>query len=64
MRAIVNIATWIEDDLGPNVDQDILDNFSLLKNRVGRLENMMNALLELSHVRTKMELFEVSIPNW
>jgi light-regulated signal transduction histidine kinase (bacteriophytochrome) len=31
MRAIVNIATWIEDDLGPNVDQDILDNFSLLK---------------------------------
>ncbi|MEZ7500106.1 HAMP domain-containing sensor histidine kinase [Flavobacterium sp. Arc3] len=64
MRAIVNIATWIEDDLGANVDQDILDNFSLLKNRVGRLENMMNALLELSHVnRTKMELFEVSIPK-
>lgn len=64
MRAIVNIATWIEDDLGPNVDQDILDNFNLLKNRVGRLENMMNALLELSHAnRTKMELFEVSIPK-
>jgi hypothetical protein len=53
MRAIVNNATWIEDDLGPDVDQDILDNFSLLKNRVGRLENMMNALLELSHVEPK-----------
>jgi hypothetical protein len=26
MRAIVKQATWIEDDLGPNVDQDILDN--------------------------------------
>lgn len=64
MRAIVNIATWIEDDLGTNVDQDILDNFSLLKNRVGRLENMMNALLEISRIKTaKMELYEVNIPK-
>lgn len=64
MRAIINIATWIEDDLGSNVDQDILDNFGLLKNRVVRLENMMNALLEVSRVnRTKMELYEVSIPK-
>jgi light-regulated signal transduction histidine kinase (bacteriophytochrome) len=31
MRAIVNIATWIEDDLGTDVDKDILDNFNLLK---------------------------------
>jgi signal transduction histidine kinase len=64
MRAIVNIATWIEDDLGTEVNKDILDNFNLLKNRVGRLENMMNALLELSHVnKRKMDLFEVSIPK-
>lgn len=64
MRAIVNIATWIEDDLGSNADQDILDNFRLLKNRVERLENMMNALLEVSRVsRTKMELYEVNIPK-
>lgn len=64
MRAIINITTWIEDDLGTNVDQDILDNFSLLKNRVGRLENMMNALLEISRLKTaKMELYEVNIPK-
>lgn len=64
MRAIVNIATWIEDDLGSNADQDILDNFRLLKNRVERLENMMNALLEVSRVsKTKMELYEVNIPK-
>jgi signal transduction histidine kinase len=64
MRAIVNIATWIEDDLGTDVDKNILDNFNLLKNRVGRLENMMNALVELSHVNSiKMDLFEVSIPK-
>lgn len=64
MRAIANIATWIEDDLGSNANVDILNNFSLLKNRVGRLENMLNALLELSRVnRTKMEMYEVNIPN-
>lgn len=50
MRAISNITNWIEEDLGDNVDKGILDNFSLLKNRVGRLEKMMNALLELSRV--------------
>lgn len=64
LRAIVNITTWIEDDLGDNVDKEIFNNFNLLKNRVERLENMMNALLELSHVnRTKMDVFEVAIPK-
>jgi signal transduction histidine kinase len=63
MRAISNITTWIEDDLGPDADVDILSNFTLLKNRVGRLENMLNALLELSRVnRTEMELYEVNFP--
>ena len=64
MRAISNITTWIEDDLGSDADKDILDNFRLLKNRVERLEKMMNALLELSRVnRTEMELYEVNIPK-
>ena len=64
MRAIANIATWIEDDLGPDINIDILNNFSLLKNRVARLENMLNALLELSRInRTEMEEYEVNIPK-
>jgi signal transduction histidine kinase len=64
MRAISNITTWIEEDLGSNADKDILDNFRLLKNRVERLEKMMNALLELSRVhRSEMELYEVNIPK-
>jgi hypothetical protein len=33
----------VEEDLGTDVDNGILDNFNLLKNRVGRLENMINA---------------------
>lgn len=64
LRAISNITTWIEDDLGSNANKDILDNFSLLKNRVERLENMVNALVELSRVNTsEMELYEVNIPK-
>ena len=64
MRAISNITTWIEDDLGSTADKDILDNFKLLKNRVVRLENMMNALLEFSRVdKSEMELYEINIPK-
>jgi signal transduction histidine kinase len=64
MRAISNLTTWIEEDLGSNADKDILDNFGLLKNRVERLEKMMNALLELSRVNSnEMELYNVNIPK-
>ncbi|MFV5689401.1 sensor histidine kinase [Flavobacterium sp. ZT3R25] len=64
MRAISNLTTWIEEDLGTNVDNAILDNFRLLKNRVERLEKMMNALLELSRINSsEMELYEVNIPK-
>ena len=64
MRAISNITTWIEEDLGSDVNQDVLTNLGLLKNRVSRLENMMNALLELSRVeRTELEFYELNIPK-
>jgi len=64
MRAISNIATWIEDDLDPSVGGDIISNFNLLKNRVGRLESMMNGLLELSRVnRVELEFYEINIPK-
>jgi signal transduction histidine kinase len=64
LRAIINLTTWIEEDLGTDVDKDVLDNINLLKNRVERLDNMINALVELSRVdRTEMNLFEVDIPK-
>jgi signal transduction histidine kinase len=64
MRAISNIAAWIEEDLGTDLNKGIQDNFSLLKNRVVRLENMMNALLDLSRVdRYEMGVYEINIPK-
>ena len=64
LRAISNLTTWIEEDLGNNASEDVLNNFKLLKNRVSRLEGMMNALLEVSRVNTiEMELYEVNLPK-
>ena len=64
MRAISNIANWIEEDLGEITNQDVKTNLNLLKNRVNRLENMMNGLLELSRVeRMDLEFYEVNIPK-
>lgn len=62
MRAISNITTWIEEDLGAVENQEVVANLSLLKNRVNRMENMMNGLLELSRVdRVELEFYEVNI---
>jgi K+-sensing histidine kinase KdpD len=50
LRAISNLTTWIEDDLEEGNKEEISTNFSLLKGRVQRLENMMDALLEISRI--------------
>ena len=64
MRAISNITTWIEEDLGDIANPDVKNNLGLLKNRVNRLENMMNGLLELSRVeRMDLEFYEVNLPK-
>ncbi|HPD65097.1 MAG TPA: HAMP domain-containing sensor histidine kinase [Bacteroidia bacterium] len=54
LRAINNLVEWIDEDLNGTTG-DVRENFDLLKNRVKRIENMMNALTELSRVR-RMEL--------
>lgn len=64
LRAVSNLTSWIEEDLGEDVDPDVLQNFNLLKNRVDRLQNMLSALLELSRVNTaEWEVYEVNIPK-
>lgn len=64
MRAITNITTWIEEDFDKDTDKGILDNMNLLKNRVSRLENMMNALLELSRINNfNNDIYELNIPK-
>ncbi len=50
LRAINNLSEWIEEDLGDDVDPDIITNFQLLRGRVHRLQSLIDGILEYSRV--------------
>lgn len=55
VRAITNLAAWLEEDLEGNLPGDSANNFRLLKNRLSRLDGMIQALLDFSRV-TRLDL--------
>lgn len=50
LRAIANLATWIEEDIGALLPPENKDQFDLLKSRVSRMEGLINGLLAYSRV--------------
>ena len=50
LRAIENLASWIEGDLAGNSNKNIQENIALLKNRVGRMQNLLSGITEYSRV--------------
>lgn len=50
LRAISNLSLWIEEDLEDRLDDDTRYNMNLLRNRVQRLDNLINGLLTYSRV--------------
>jgi len=50
LRAIENLATWIEDDLAGTAGQSVTENISLLKSRVLRLQHLLEGITEYSRV--------------
>lgn len=50
LRAIANLATWIEEDLADKLDEDTRHNMNLLQDRVHRLESLIDGLLAYSRV--------------
>ncbi len=51
LRAITNLTHWIEEDLAyTRNEEDILENFSMLKERVKRMEDMIDSLGEYSRI--------------
>ena len=48
LRAIGNLSSWIEEDLGEALKDDVRDNFEILKGRVERMENLINGILDYS----------------
>ncbi len=62
LRAIANLATWIEEDLGDSLPAENKEQFELLTNRVHRMEGLINGLLEYSRIgRTRQTTETVDI---
>lgn len=62
LRAIANITEWIEEDFGPDIDEDIKDNFHLLKGRVKKLTDMIDALNVYSRInRRDLDVLEINL---
>ncbi|WP_062544870.1 sensor histidine kinase [Rufibacter tibetensis] len=49
LRAINNLAEWIAEDLVTK-DDDIINNLTILRGRVQRMENLINGILDYSRV--------------
>jgi len=62
LRAIRNLANWIEEDLGDDIDDAIRGHMYLMNNRVERMDSLIKAVLEYSRVgRVAVEIEEVDI---
>jgi signal transduction histidine kinase len=48
LRAIGNLTGWIEEDAGDTLQGDVKANFELIKQRVKRMEDLINAILDYS----------------
>jgi PAS domain S-box-containing protein len=50
LRGIVNLSTWIEEDLGSAMTTEAKEQMNLLRGRVHRMEALISGLLEYSRV--------------
>ncbi|MBO6940208.1 MAG: HAMP domain-containing histidine kinase [Deltaproteobacteria bacterium] len=64
LRAVSQLATWLEEDLGPTLEGENLDNLVTLRQRVGRMDGLLAGLLEFSRAgRTSDQLEPVDLRN-
>ncbi|MFM2135099.1 MAG: hypothetical protein RL021_499 [Bacteroidota bacterium] len=48
LRAIGNLTGWIEEDAAGQMTPEVMVNFDLIKQRVARMESLINAILDYS----------------
>ncbi|MBL0102774.1 MAG: GHKL domain-containing protein [Bacteroidetes bacterium] len=48
LRAIGNLTGWIEEDAGDTMSGEVKANFDMIKQRVRRMEDLINAILDYS----------------
>lgn len=62
LRAISSLVTFLEEDLDPKMTEDDREKMVLLTNRVRRMENLINGILEYSRAdRTRSEKEEIDL---
>jgi light-regulated signal transduction histidine kinase (bacteriophytochrome) len=59
LRAIGNLTGWIEEDAGHLLPGEVRKNFNLIKERVGRMENLINGILDYSKAAKRNDQFEL-----
>ena len=50
LRAIANLSSWIEEDMGVHMSEEVKSNFDLLLGRVVRMEALIDGILTYSRV--------------
>ena len=50
LRGIANLASWLQEDLEGDLGTDTAEQFALLQDRVGRMQALIEGLLEYSRV--------------
>lgn len=55
LRGIANLAQWLEEDLGPNLPPSSRQQLELLRNRVSRMEALIDGILKYSRAGRSQE---------
>lgn len=58
LRAIVNLADWINEDLKDIENDELKENLRLMKGRVGRMEKLIDGVLQYSRVNRGLQVCE------
>jgi PAS domain S-box-containing protein len=62
VRAISNLTTWIEEDMGEKLTDDSRQHFNMVKGRVVRMEGLINGILDYSRAdRVKAPTADVNV---
>lgn len=62
LRAINNLSIWIEEDLVDIMPEDTKKNITMLRGRIGRMEALINGILEYSRAgRMKAETIQIDM---
>ncbi len=62
LRAVSNLSQWIEEDLEGTISADTQQQMALLRDRVNRMQDMINGLLNYARIeRTQIIVEQVSV---